>query len=435
VIFEYFRGCNMKVKYLVTVPFIALCLILPSLAVGADGQVKVGDITAFTGEVLARTKGVWVKIKTAPHPVYSSDKIVTRRGRAEIGLVDGGVMRLNLDSNVSIEQVEEEEGFAFKNKVSTRQVNLLVGEVWFSVKVEKGNKLKVRTPTMTAAVRGSAATISQGPKPDEPAKYAYIEGDIETAGNFKSIPPKTINWDAVRKNAADLPSSDPAIDNSKIQQAAVEATKTRSEALQAAAKAESELAQAAAAELVKAREAQEAEENLKLQLMALADANVTLGKAAVLDNMAEMVAEQEKMVEAQVFNEVQTINEVQNIISQLGQKITRLEVISQELEEIAEEVDKATKEGDLQTAEDALQKSEQLMLEVPKITVTPTEISRITGTTMEETTTTEEAAATEEEVGYTEEETTTTTTTTSEPPPDTQDLPSSQDLPPSSPGY
>jgi hypothetical protein len=400
----------MKVKYLLAVPVVALCFLLPSLAFGADEPVRIGDITAFTGEVLARTNGVWVKVKSAPHPVFSADKVVTRKGRAEIAFVDGGMMRLNLDSNASIEQVEDEEGFAFKNKVSARQVNLLVGEVWFSVKVEKGNKFKVRTPTMTAAVRGSAATIRQGVNPNEPAKYSHIEGDIETEGSYETVPPKALNWSDIRTNAMDLPSSNPTVDDSKLQRAANEATEVRSEALQAAAKAMDQTAEA------------QATGSIGDAYLLSALASVAMCDAAVLDKQAQMVSEQEKMLEAQVFDEVQTINEVQNIISQLGQKITRLEVVAQELEEAAEEVDKAVKEGDLQAAEEALRESEQLMREVPKITVTPTEISSITETTTEETTT-------EEELGYTEEETTTTTTTKSEPLPDTQDLPSS------SPGY
>jgi hypothetical protein len=407
----------MKVKYLLAVPVVALCFLLPSLAFGADEPVRIGDITAFTGEVLARTNGVWVKVKSAPHPVFSADKVVTRKGRAEIAFVDGGMMRLNLDSNASIEQVEDEEGFAFKNKVSARQVNLLVGEVWFSVKVEKGNKFKVRTPTMTAAVRGSAATIRQGVNPNEPAKYSHIEGDIETEGSYETVPPKALNWSDIRTNAMDLPSSNPTVDDSKLQRAANEATEVRSEALQAAAKAMDQTAEA------------QATGSIGDAYLLSALASVAMCDAAVLDKQAEMIAEQEKMIEAQVFGNVHETNEIQNNIGQLSQEISKRGARKGRLEQIKAEVDEAVANDEMKRAKELVQQSQEWLQQTLQ---TLREMVERQQQLQDKVLTLPESPPgepTEEEVGYTEEETTTTTTTTSEPLPDTHDLPSS------SPGY
>ena len=102
----------MKTKTFVILA--CLLLALPAFSSAEPAVVKLGDVTSYTGDVLVRTKGIWKRLKAVPHPVFSSDKVVTKRGRAEIAFVDGGILKINLDSNLSVVEKKEAEGWAIR---------------------------------------------------------------------------------------------------------------------------------------------------------------------------------------------------------------------------------------------------------------------------------------------------------------------------------
>ncbi|KKK88709.1 hypothetical protein LCGC14_2740420 [marine sediment metagenome] len=173
---------------LILVLFLAVVFALPAsnaVAAPAKKVVKIGDITSFNGAVLIRTKGTWGRLKKTPHPIFSSDKIVTKRGRAQVRFVDGGVMRVNIDSNVSIVQRVEMKGFFTKRAVTSRVVNVLVGDVWFDVKVTRDRKVTFRTPSMTAAIRGTSGNIST--LLDAVSSFGLSSGSADKTGDFQDI--------------------------------------------------------------------------------------------------------------------------------------------------------------------------------------------------------------------------------------------------------
>ncbi len=182
-------------------------------------DIKIGDISLFSGEVLIRTQKKWMRLKKAPHPFYAMDKVVTRRGRAEVVFADGGRLKLDLDTNISIYQRQEESDKNVNPKVTLHQINILVGKVWFDVKIKKkGRSLKFKTPTMTAAIRGTEGgfTVSD----DGYSEYGLISGDAMTTGEFgrlKETGPPGLQ--------ASLPPSDSQVDNNPLQQAAMAAVK------------------------------------------------------------------------------------------------------------------------------------------------------------------------------------------------------------------
>ncbi len=176
----------MKNKLFIFV--LAIAVIFPSLIFAeydytakVRSDVRIGDVTVFTGNVLVRTNGKWSKLEKVPFPIFSSDKVVTRQGRAEVEFVGGGILRLDAESNVSINQSEVRNGVLLsKGAGCTRQVNVLIGKVWFKVKVKKRNtKINFITPTMVAAVRGSEVTLDVNQDGD--TDYNTI-GEVEVVG-------------------------------------------------------------------------------------------------------------------------------------------------------------------------------------------------------------------------------------------------------------
>jgi hypothetical protein len=194
-------------------------LILSEVALAAPTltDIKIGDISAFKGEVLIRTQKKWMRLKKTPHPLYATDKVVARRGRAEVVFTDGGRLRLDLDTNISIHQLRENSAKDANQKVALQLVNILVGKVWFDVKIKpKGRALKFITPTMTAAIRGTKGGFAVSS--DGSSQYGLSSGKAIMSGQFSPLQ-NTVPPDFNEP----LPPSDPLVDNSPLQQAAVAA--------------------------------------------------------------------------------------------------------------------------------------------------------------------------------------------------------------------
>ncbi|MGA1825188.1 MAG: FecR domain-containing protein [bacterium] len=289
-----------------------LSILFHAYATKPESVIKLGEITSFTGEVLVKTNGNWSKLKKTPTTLFNTDKIVTRRGRAEVRLVDGGIIRIDLDSNLSIAEKEDAEGFMVRKKVTARQVNLLIGDIWFDIKVEKGKRVKFRTPTMTAGIRGTSGAF----KVDINGKteYGLATGKADTIGNYDEISnPKPISHADV--TARNLPKSNPVVDNSPIQQNAIRAFEDQIKATLAAQKAadllklaksageRAAMAQTEAARL-QAKEAQ------KAAILAQSEAEMAKTKAL-------LAAEQEILMEANLF---QDANDIVLLKDSVGEK-------------------------------------------------------------------------------------------------------------------
>ena len=172
-----------EIPAIITAILLAILVLAPVCGAAPEGAVvvKVGDITSFGGAVFVRTKGVWGRLRKAPHPIFSSDKIVTKQGRAQVGFVDGGRMRVNVDSNITIVQNVSMKGMFAKKRVVSREVKVLVGTVWFDVKVRKNDKLTFRTPSMTAAIRGTSGQA--GSDKEGKGIFGLTSGKAEVSGD------------------------------------------------------------------------------------------------------------------------------------------------------------------------------------------------------------------------------------------------------------
>ena len=318
---------------LILVLFLAVVFALPASyteAASAKKVVKIGDITAFNGAVLVRTKGTWGKLRKVPHPVFSSDKIVTKRGRAQMKFVDGGIMRVNVDSNVSIVQRVEMKGFFTKRPVTSREINVLVGDVWFDVKVTRDRKVTFRTPSMTAAIRGTSGNIST--LLDAVSSWGLSSGSAETTGTFQEIVEELIKELEV---AGILPPSNPSVQKSPLMKAADKAVRSHSEAATSSAKAKDETATAKDASTDSPEEVLQAS-----QLRAFAA--VITASAAANEAASQVQATQEALLEAQRMGDTDAAAQAQaNLeIAQSSLDVAREQVTAtREIAEVVSETD------------------------------------------------------------------------------------------------
>jgi len=251
----------------------------PQTDIADLNNVKIGSVSLFNGEVLIRTQKKWARLKKVPHPLYATDKVVTRRGRAEVVFLDGGRLRLDSDTNISIYH-RRQEGIKETGPNGTLQkINILVGRVWFDVKIkQKGRALIFVTPTMTAAIRGTRGGFSV--QNDGSSLYKLSSGKALTTGRFSPLnatgPPDIQGW---------LPPSDPLADQSPLQKAAAAAV----DSAELAKKTESK---------VKAQKSAAAGSDLKARAQASAAATQAAYDRALSVHHSLL----EMMIESQRFN-------------------------------------------------------------------------------------------------------------------------------------
>ncbi len=127
----------------------------------AEAAIKeIARLTAFTGEVLVRSRLKWTQVQEVDHRLITNDKVVTKRGRAEITFSDGSLLKLDLDTNLRITEKKVEKGLVTKRLVVERQVRVLLGKVWFDIKPVVDVETGFKAPTMVAAIRGTTGGIN-----------------------------------------------------------------------------------------------------------------------------------------------------------------------------------------------------------------------------------------------------------------------------------
>jgi hypothetical protein len=178
-------------------------------AATGNGTVKIGHITYSNGQVLVRSKGKWMILKNTPFPLYSTDRVVTKSGRTSINLVDGGVIRMNVDTSLRIIRRTGSKGFIRKSKYKATEVNVLVGDVWFDIELKKEKTMSFRTPSMTAAIRGTEGNIQV--TLDSQSNLDLKSGKTKNSGEFTREPRKS---DA--KSGTELVASSPKFLNSRL---------------------------------------------------------------------------------------------------------------------------------------------------------------------------------------------------------------------------
>ncbi len=154
------RALKLILLVMTTITLTTTLLYDTSGAATGNGTVTIGHITYAKGQVLVRSKGRWMRLPKTPWPLYATDRVVTKSGRTSITLVDGGIVRMNVDTSLRLIRRDVPKGFLSSAMTRSTEVNVLVGNVWFHVELKRGKKIQFRTPSMTAAIRGTEGDFS-----------------------------------------------------------------------------------------------------------------------------------------------------------------------------------------------------------------------------------------------------------------------------------
>ncbi|HDZ24528.1 MAG TPA: hypothetical protein ENH70_08335 [Desulfobacteraceae bacterium] len=150
-------------KRLFMISFITLVLVVPLLAI-------TGKVTYIEGQVMINYGVVELR-----QEVHEGDFIATRKGKVEITLNDGTLVRVGPDSRVYMESLKEEKG---RKKVS---IKVALGRFWTKVKkLVAKDEYNVSFRTGTAGVRGTVYRIDQ--YADDSARLFVYDGKVEVRG-------------------------------------------------------------------------------------------------------------------------------------------------------------------------------------------------------------------------------------------------------------
>jgi len=138
-------------QYLFLVALIAGALIFAAPAMAA----QVAKVSIFEGDVLIVRGDTSAKVTSTGVAVMAGDIIQTGQGMAQITFEDGAVMQVNEFTSASVQEREEETGYAFwKKLVPVRRITAFVGKLWFKSGASD-RKNYVQTPTAVCGLRGT----------------------------------------------------------------------------------------------------------------------------------------------------------------------------------------------------------------------------------------------------------------------------------------
>ncbi|MGA1795434.1 MAG: hypothetical protein ACMUIL_06175 [bacterium] len=320
-------------SFLVIAVTLSLVFPLKASAQGIKREAQMGEIIASSGEVLVRTKGRWSRLKSFPHPLFSTDKVVTRQGRAEMRLTSGGTLRLDVDSNLSFVKKRDIIGIINKKLITTNQVNILVGRAWFDIKPEKDHFVTLRTPSFTSKISSAAGEIIVGMDGD--TQCGLITGDMITSDNYTRIPnPKPMTRRDMTTER--LPESNPQIDNSPLQKAALKNVLTHESADVAASRADQLLN---AARIAGDQAAMLKTETARKDAAdAIAEASVARCEADVKESMAHLTTTEEALNESQLFGDTEATAEAKRAVEEIVQTLDKIETVTREATKVSGEV-------------------------------------------------------------------------------------------------
>jgi hypothetical protein len=184
--------------------FAFVCVMLMSAqAFSADRSIA--RLTDFSGTVMIKSQGSWGVEPEEGLPLYSDDKVVTKIGIATVTFNDGAVIEINPNSNLLIQESEEEEG-GVGEKIAglKRQLRLFLGKMSFKTSRSSGIKTSLTTSTMICGLRGTEGILSIGA--DGQTYLQFTEGGGDTVGDFISgvaadVPAELANLNPVQRAA------------------------------------------------------------------------------------------------------------------------------------------------------------------------------------------------------------------------------------------
>jgi len=160
----------------------------------------VARLTDFSGTVLIRSQGSWDVEPKKNLPLYSSDKVVTQMGEATITFHDGAVVIVKQNTNLRIEEREEEGGILKGVRKMKRRLRLLIGKMTFSS--GKGEaETTFETPTAVCGIRGTVLALGIGS--DGQSYIQFTEGGAKfLVGDFIRGIPVDVPMDMADRNPA-----------------------------------------------------------------------------------------------------------------------------------------------------------------------------------------------------------------------------------------
>jgi hypothetical protein len=148
-----------KLPYIIIVLLLSSFVFISTPALCEEKPIAL--LTSFSGIVLIKSHGEWAVKPFENLPLYSQDKVVTRVGNAVITFFDGATVEIKKNSNLFIQEREEEKGIIKKAKMIKRRILLFVGKMFF--KTGTGEvQTQFETEKTVIGIRGTSGVLSIG---------------------------------------------------------------------------------------------------------------------------------------------------------------------------------------------------------------------------------------------------------------------------------
>ncbi|MBW1861372.1 MAG: FecR domain-containing protein, partial [Deltaproteobacteria bacterium] len=190
-------------RYFFQALLIFACITMLSAPAFSADQ-NIARLTKFAGKVMIKSQDAWGVKPKVGLPLYSGDKVVTRIGMATITFNDGAVMEIKANSNLMIQESQDEKSLTKKVGKVKRRLRLLLGKMLFRTGRGSKTTTSLETTTMVCGLRGTAGVLSIGAGGQ--AYLQFTEGGGDTVGDFISgvaedVPPELANMNPIQRAA------------------------------------------------------------------------------------------------------------------------------------------------------------------------------------------------------------------------------------------
>lgn len=145
------RGIAMTTAFLATLTF---------FVVQAHGQQRIASVQGFTGDVeLEHSAQIIKPIKLGKiirnGDVFDSDTVRTRKGQADLLVVDGSVVKMDQNTALYMGFEAMQPAPGTTAPPADRKFRVIAGRIWADVKPSRTSTTKFELPDGVAAVRGT----------------------------------------------------------------------------------------------------------------------------------------------------------------------------------------------------------------------------------------------------------------------------------------
>lgn len=171
-------------RRIVTVLAIAV-VVLISDGVRRENREFSASLETVSGTVMVQRPGGSVEPASTRRVLSSGDRIVTGPGaQATLRYPDGSVLTLGGGTTLEVRLIEYNRGGGWRD----RSIALRAGQCWATVGpgFGSGSELKVHTPSVVAAVRGSTISVTHDAT-SQISRVCCSEGEAEVSGRIGSV--------------------------------------------------------------------------------------------------------------------------------------------------------------------------------------------------------------------------------------------------------